>query len=51
MSFLWYTLSGYFSNLSLLMLPHHQAHFLRPNPRIHQECSSLALDSCCNFAI
>ena len=51
MSFLWYTLSGYFSNLSLLMLPHHQAHFLCPNPRIHQECSSLDPDRYYNFAI
>lgn len=51
MSFLWYTLSGYFSNLSLLMLPHHQAHFLCPNPHIHQECNNPALDICYSLAI
>ena len=51
MSFLWYTLNGYFSNLSLLMLPHHQAHFSCPNPRIHQECSSLYQGTLYSLAI
>lgn len=51
MSFLWYTLSGYFSNLSLLMLPHHQAHFSCPNPHIHQERSTLYLGIYYSLAI
>ena len=51
MSFLWYTLNGYLSSLSLLMLPHHQAHFLCPNPRIHQECNNLSLGICYSPAI
>ena len=51
MSFLWYTLNGYLSSLSLLMLPHHQAHFLCPNPRIHQECNTLDWGIYCSLAI